>query len=148
MNTFLPVPDFAQSAAYLDRARLGKQRVEVLQLLNGSWPHHPIAKLWAPYRPALSWYGLCICNEWLLRGYKDTCFGKIRELCAPDLTPPPWVGDPEFHASHRSNLLRKDYAYYSAFNWTEPTNLRYIWTPSPTWRDQQSASTIASSSDA
>ncbi|HET9348893.1 MAG TPA: pyrimidine dimer DNA glycosylase/endonuclease V, partial [Arthrobacter sp.] len=31
MQTFLPFPDFQQSAAALDRARLGKQRVEALQ---------------------------------------------------------------------------------------------------------------------
>lgn len=32
MQTFLPYPDFRQSAKVLDRARLGKQRVECLQL--------------------------------------------------------------------------------------------------------------------
>ena len=34
MQTFLPYPDFARSAAVLDRQRLGKQRVEVLQILK------------------------------------------------------------------------------------------------------------------
>jgi len=34
MQTFLPFPDFQQSAAVLDRARLGKQRVEALQTLR------------------------------------------------------------------------------------------------------------------
>ena len=34
MQTFLPYADFAQSAKVLDMKRLGKQRVEVLQLLN------------------------------------------------------------------------------------------------------------------
>ena len=34
MQTFLPDPDFARSARCLDRLRLGKQRVEVLQLLR------------------------------------------------------------------------------------------------------------------
>ena len=33
MQTFLPFPDFQQSAAVLDRVRLGKQRVEALQIL-------------------------------------------------------------------------------------------------------------------
>ena len=34
MQTFLPTSNFAESAKYLDYRRLGKQRVEVLQLLN------------------------------------------------------------------------------------------------------------------
>lgn len=34
MQTFLPHPDFAESAAVLDRQRLGKQRVETLQILQ------------------------------------------------------------------------------------------------------------------
>lgn len=130
MNTFLPYPDFAHSAACLDRARLGKQRVEVLQLLKGSWPNHPASKMWRGYEASLSWYGSCICNEWLLRGYKDTCFGKIRELCLPDYamaSPPPWLGDEAFHASHRSNLLRKDFTHYSQFGWTESVFLPYVW---------------------
>lgn len=32
MQTFLPYPDFSQSALTLDRARLGKQRVECMQI--------------------------------------------------------------------------------------------------------------------
>ena len=34
MQTFLPFSDFAQTAAVLDARRLGKQRVEVLQILR------------------------------------------------------------------------------------------------------------------
>jgi Pyrimidine dimer DNA glycosylase len=34
VQTFLPYPDFARTAAVLDDRRLGKQRVEVLQILN------------------------------------------------------------------------------------------------------------------
>lgn len=34
MQTFLPYEDFNQSTAVLDRQRLGKQRVEALQLLK------------------------------------------------------------------------------------------------------------------
>ena len=36
MQTFLPYPDFARSARVLDRKRLGKQRVETLQVLPQS----------------------------------------------------------------------------------------------------------------
>jgi hypothetical protein len=34
VQTFLPYADFAESARVLDRARLGKQRVEALQVLR------------------------------------------------------------------------------------------------------------------
>lgn len=34
MQTFLPYPDFAESASVLDRQRLGKQRVETLQVMK------------------------------------------------------------------------------------------------------------------
>ena len=35
MQTFLPYPDFIASARVLDSKRLGKQRVEALQVLRG-----------------------------------------------------------------------------------------------------------------
>lgn len=38
-----------------------------------------------------------------------------------------WLGNEFFHESHQSNLLRKDYAYYSQFNWNVPDDLPYIW---------------------
>jgi hypothetical protein len=47
VQTFLPYPDFAASAAVLDTKRLGKQRVETVQVLRGltlptyGWRHHP-----------------------------------------------------------------------------------------------------------
>lgn len=31
------------------------------------------------------------------------------------------------HASHRSNLLRKEPEYYTQFGWTEPPDLPYVW---------------------
>ena len=37
------------------------------------------------------------------------------------------MGDPAFHASHRSNLLRKDPTYYGAFGWAEDATLPYVW---------------------
>lgn len=40
---------------------------------------------------------------------------------------PKWLGNDKFHASHRSNLLRKKPEYYSSFGWKESDNLPYIW---------------------
>lgn len=135
MQTFVPYPSARLSALCLDRQRLGKQRVEVLQLLKaltegGGWSNHPAAKMWRGHERALVWYGLAVCNEWLARGYKDTCKDKIASYAAhyPDTTGwPSWWGDAAVHASHRSNLLRKDAEYYGQFDWSETPDLPYVW---------------------
>lgn len=138
MQTFLPYPDFARSAAVLDRQRLGKQRVECLQLVRairygGSWTNHPAARMWREHVPALIAYGRAVCREWISRGYRDTCYDKLGEAMNDlrgwngETGMPPWMGDPAFHASHRSNLLRKDPVYYGRFNWREPPDLPYVW---------------------
>lgn len=83
MNTFLPYADFAQSAKCLDRQRLGKQRVEALQLLYALvqgptcvW-HQAYGYLrgWAeaPYGyeiRATPWYEHPTARMW--RGYEET----------------------------------------------------------------------------
>jgi hypothetical protein len=140
MQTFLPYPDFAQSAKCLDMRRLGKQRVEVLQLLKaliagGGWSNHPATKMWRGYEQALTDYGFAIIEEWVERGYKDSCRDKIYELISGvaenwwpgETVLPPWLGNEEFHAAHRSNLLRKDPVHYGQFGWTESDDLPYIW---------------------
>jgi hypothetical protein len=136
MQTFLPVPDFAETARILDDARLGKQRVEAFQIirtLDGvtkGWRNHPAVRMWRGYEPALIEYGLVICAEWEARGYADTVRGKLaehqRETGGP-LVSPPWIGDEALHASHRSNLLRKDPEFYGRYRWTEPPDLPYVW---------------------
>jgi hypothetical protein len=70
VQTFLPYPDFALSAGVLDPRRLGKQRVEAIQVLRGltvpgyGWRHHPAVKMWAGYEEALVRYGLETCAAW------------------------------------------------------------------------------------
>ena len=88
MQTFLPYPDFEQSAAVLDRARLGKQRVETMQLMNAmlrqylgesvsGWINHPAKRMWDGYAWALLQYQIAVISEWVrVRGYKDTCMQK------------------------------------------------------------------------
>lgn len=144
MQTFLPYPSFAESAKVLDRQRLGKQRVEVLQILrtltgiSDSWKNHPAVLMWQYYKVALALYGLEICDEWTARGYKDTCLVKIKEIISPynygAAYYPFWLGDENFHASHRAALLYKDYNYYSQFGWEEKPavpdskgSLPYVW---------------------
>jgi len=152
MQTFLPYPDFAQSAHCLDNKRLGKQRVECLQILKTlakgptevvqkidrrtgdtvaihrktPWYNHPAVQQWKGYELFLVSYALAVCREWKFRGFSDTCEDKINAFSVPGGRPP-WLGNEAYHASHRSNLLRKDFAHYSQFGWTEPATLPYVW---------------------
>ena len=144
MQTFLPFPDFQQSAAALDPARLGKQRVEALQMLRAlvipeyGWQSHPAVRMWMGHVPALTMYGLAMVDEWTARGGEDTTREKIMEFApqaahpdyAAKIPMPYWLGNPDFHASHRSRLLAKDQRFYtSVFPGTDP-DLEYVW-PEP-----------------
>lgn len=135
MQTFLPYPDYRKSAACLDNKRLGKQRVECLQILNvllgvsHGWQHHPAVKMWRHSRTSLATYGEFVCLEWRKRGFKDTCLERFQPYSAIKIECQPvpiWVTE-KFCAAHRSNLLRKDPIHYGQFGWTEPHNLPYIW---------------------
>jgi len=132
MQTFLPYADLQESVRVLDYRRLGKQRVETFQVLNilldrtptKGWRNHPVTRMWSGYECALQVYQNYTIQEWVNRGYKNNM--QFEEILIPSPKMPSWFGDEEFHRSHRSNLLRKDYEYYSQF-FNEPTNLEYIW---------------------
>jgi hypothetical protein len=131
MQTFLPYPDFARSAACLDSRRLGKQRVEAYQILNTladparrGWRRHPAVAMWRGYEDALRLYMNAMIAEWVRCGYRNT---MPLAPVAGEPVMPPWLGDSAFHASHRSNLLRKNPAFYSRYGWSEPRDLPYVW---------------------
>jgi hypothetical protein len=129
MQTFLPYPNFIESAKVLDRLRLGKQRIETLQLLRGQFSNHPASKMWKGYEYQLANYGLAICDEWCRRGYRDTCYDKIliEQKKFQEAGLPFWFGNNHFHRAHRSNLLRKDFKYYGRYFPGESDKLEYIW---------------------
>jgi hypothetical protein len=139
MQTFLPLPSYVDSAKVLDYRRLGKQRVETKQILlamskgKGGWVNHPATKMWRGYEMELCVYGLAMCREWVRRGYKDSLIpffeGTLAqyELDGRRQEAPPWLGEDEFHASHRSNLLRKDPTFYGKYGWGEPAGIEYVW---------------------
>ncbi|MET7683371.1 MSMEG_6728 family protein [Streptomyces sp. NPDC005423] len=148
MQTFLPYPGFTRSAAVLDPARLGKQRVEALQVLRGltvpgyGWRHHPAVRMWTGYEEALVRYGLDMCAVWVAEGRADTCattmttdFARHRpgaavrsqEELADAGELPPWLGDPAFHRSHRSALVRKAPELYRPLFPDVPDDLPYVW---------------------
>jgi hypothetical protein len=102
-------------------------------LANGNpkaaWYNHPAVKMWKGYENALVQYGQIICGEWLNRGFKDTCLAKITALedKSRQPFPPLWLNIFEFHASHRSNLLRKDFGWYGKLGWLEIPGSIYWW---------------------
>ena len=154
MQTFLPYADFRRSAAALDTKRLGKQRVECLQVLRGltrpgyGWRHHPAVTMWRGCEEALGRYALTCCATWTALGFGDTCAATLRadlraagvadvreeaELVALGLMPV-WLGDEDFHRSHRSALVRKDPAHYRPLFPDVPDDLPYVW-PAPAGAD-------------
>ncbi|OLT18512.1 cytoplasmic protein [Actinomadura sp. CNU-125] len=157
MQTFLPYANFAATARILDPRRLGKQRVEALQVLRGltvpgyGWRHHPAVRMWTGYEEALVRYGLEICRQWCSLGHRDTCAtsltseltnatGVHRPRSQESLTDagalPSWLGDPALHLSHRSALIRKDPGFYEPLFPDVPADLPYVW-PRPDHADKE-----------
>lgn len=144
MQTFLPFPSFDESARVLDQARLGKQRVETLQVLRAlvvptyGWQNHPVTAMWRGYVPGLTAYGLATVRAWTDRGYADTVgpqlvefapevVGRSQEELAAQGLLPPWLGDPALHESHRSRLIAKDPGFYRPLFPGTPEDLDYVW---------------------
>ena len=147
MQTFLPYPDFEATARVLDTRRLGKQRVEVIQIVRAltrpayAWKSHPAVLMWAGHEEALGTYGLVMSRVWVESGFGDTCAATIAaDLAAvgiEQLRPqgelaaagelPPWLGDEALHRSHQSALVRKDPAFYGPRFPEVPDDLPYLW---------------------
>jgi Pyrimidine dimer DNA glycosylase len=148
MQTFLPSPDFGESARILDVRRLGKQRVEAIQVLRAllvpgyGWRHHPAAAMWSGYEEALVRYGLEVCAVWCQAKNADTCAATLVDdlvrgtgiegaRTQPKLAAagelPPWLGDEAFHRSHQSALVHKDPEHYRRHFPDVPDDLPYVW---------------------
>jgi hypothetical protein len=147
MQTFLPYADFEESARALDAKRLGKQRVEVIQVVRAltvpgyGWARHPAVLMWKGHEEALGRYGLTCCEVWNELGFGDTCAATITtDLRAAGVTTirpqaelaeegllPSWLGDEDFHRSHRSALVQKDPDRYRPLFPDTPEDLPYLW---------------------
>jgi hypothetical protein len=147
MQTFTPYSDFEATARALDTKRLGKQRVEVIQIVRAltvpgyAWASHPAVLMWKGYEEALGRYGLTMCEVWTERGFGDTCantiiqdlrtFGIDSIRSAGELATagalPSWLFDPELLRSHQSALVRKDPEHYRQQFPEVPDDLDYVW---------------------
>lgn len=118
----MPYGSYVRSAQVLDDKRLGKQRVEAIQILHAlhkqtGWANHPATKMWEGYERSLVDYLSAVCSEWVSRGFKNTKCSEHLYLLRDqykrsDNVVPHWVGDAEFHMSHRAKLQWKNPAHY------------------------------------
>lgn len=152
VNTFLPYPDATKSARTLDTKRLGKQIMEVGQIMRAhadpayGWQNHPATRMWRGHTGWLYMYANACASAWKrLPNTKSTHgawtriqseFGPSHphpdwhELIERTQTLPRWWGDPQFHLSHQSNLVRKDPDHYRPYFPDVPDDLPYVW-PEP-----------------
>lgn len=141
MQTFLPYADYDASARVLDPQRLGNQLyregLTILRTINRTttnrvgWSNHPAVNMWRPYKFALCSYLLACVRELARREHyypehKREVLATLLTTTSP-IEQPVWLGDVRLHASHRSNLLRKDRVWYERFGWQEPSTLPYYW---------------------
>lgn len=135
MQTFLPSPSFEETARILDYQRLGKQRVEALQIINvltglrTGYARHPAVTQWRGYTDALKLYHNTMVREWIQRGYNNTM--QLYEV-GQDVEMPYWLGYSPLHTSHQCRLLQKHHAYYIKYGWDVPScwlSVDYYWAP-------------------
>jgi len=121
----------------------------------GGWGSHPAVAMWAGHEIQLAEYIKASCDEWTSRSrlvganeatgalgeivyFTDTVKANteiaLELIRQPDWTDelPAWIGNDAIHRTHRSNLLNKDFDYYSSkFPEDIPKEgedyLEYIW---------------------
>ena len=127
MQTFVPYPCLRRCFAVLDDKRLGKQRVEALQIEEAirygtGWANHSACLLWEDYLPFLAQYRRASIQEWCRRGFKNNIPIPRSNTRAKV---PRWWGT-RIHLTHRRALLAKNPDHYSRFFNCEP-RIDYDW---------------------
>jgi hypothetical protein len=141
MQTFLIDFDMDKNAKSLDNKRLGKQRLESLQIAScllekeTRWKNHPAVKMWKGYENYLMMeYISAIFSEWENKGFKnekckiwyDRLMFFINNQIFIFIKKPDWLTE-EFIESHRSNLIRKNKEFYRPLFPNTKEGLEYIW---------------------
>lgn len=134
VNTFLVSIDLEENARMLDNQRLGKQRVEAMQIINvlekggKGWSNHKCTVMWRGYVDCLKHYTNTIIREWERRGYKNT----METYEVPPYFEKPWwlaVGWKPLLFSHQAMLIRKQPSHYKKL-FSPPAeyfDVGYIW---------------------
>ena len=135
MQTFLPLPDFKQSASVLDKRRLWKQVLEARQIFEAihnpdyGWQNHAATEMWRGYTDALADYHNYMLVECLRR--KINILYPFSLPCPARCAMPQWLGDELFHSSHRAALLYRKPRWYNQFGWTDVPDEDLVWPINP-----------------
>ena len=136
LHTHLPFANFRKSAQSLSNRTLARQLMDGQALLERDmidgrgFRDEPAVIMWHGYEQALVFYMGAIVTEHEARGNSEPIMWKFivahyhpRER----FVFPWWLGDPDIHYSHQSNLLASDYHHYHNEYPSAPTGLKYIW---------------------
>jgi len=88
MQTFLPHMNLVKAISMLDNKRLGKQRVEAIQIAScllekeTRWKNHPAVLMWKGYEEYLVvWYLYTAIRTYEMRGFKnEKCYEHFYRL--------------------------------------------------------------------
>lgn len=122
MQTFLPYPDFIQSAKVLDKKRCWKQVVEAKQIINilshlsecpkdkVPWQNHPAVKMWEGHISVLK----CYFDQFLWECIHIHGINTKYDFYHLEGTfdTPWWLGNEDFHRAMRARLIEKDRDFY------------------------------------
>lgn len=132
--TLMPSIGFHKSLVLIDDARLSKQRQDVLRILRGIMgeePWHISHAGWEGYEYTLGVFGMSACSVWQnQRGHRDSIAFQLHEILEGvphDLVQPPWIGDLNFHRSHRSYLVRRMPEFYAEKFPNNPEGMPLLW---------------------
>jgi hypothetical protein len=139
MQTFVPYDDYYKIGQSLDDKRLGKQRVEAMQILNclykpNRWQNHPAVRMWQGFHEALKHYQNWIMMAWMERGFKNKMKWAKTNTTFYTFKRPWWFGNEDIHRTHRMMLVRKSIEVYlkrgdtKTFEWyaNQGWHLEYI----------------------
>lgn len=141
MQTFLPYPDFLQSAQVLDKKRCWKQVVETKQIIDCligiqsdsfkelseqnkrkqfPWKNHPAVKMWEGHTEQLKYYFNCFLDVCVTTHKINTKYKSLNPsidflldvISDIDITPIWWLGNENFHRAMRARLIEKNREFY------------------------------------
>lgn len=121
MQTFLPFPNFAQSANILDKKRCWKQVVETAQIISilnspvpmvSRWFNHPAVQMWKGHTTILKNYFNAFLEVCIEKHNINTKYTFLDDSEIRYAERPWWLGNEQFHRAMRARLIEKDEAFY------------------------------------
>lgn len=143
MQTFVPYPDFTESAHSLGIGELRTQADDILTILDvlhsetGATSEDPAVLMWRGYEMHLATYGIAHFEVMESRRFRyrfmDTKRSHLQwhfdNATSGDfnMKPPKWVGVAKVHDSHRSALIRLNPMEYGGRFASTPPHIEVFW---------------------